>query len=43
MQTLQYIFLRPSHMIVVMFSTTPSQVARRAATFKAIAASIHAP
>ena len=42
-QTLQYIFLRHSLDIVVTFSTTPSQSARRAATFTAIAASIHAP
>ncbi len=42
-QTLQYIFLRHSLNIVVTFSTTPSQSARRAATFKAIATSIRAP
>ncbi len=42
-QTLQYIFLRHALNIIVTLSTTPSQSARRAATFKAIAASIHAP
>jgi hypothetical protein len=41
-QTLQYIFLRPGLSIVVTCSTTPSQRARRAATFAAIAASIRA-
>ena len=39
-ETLQYIFLRPGLSIVVTCSTTPSQRARRAATFTAIAASI---
>ena len=42
-QTLQYILLRRAQSIVVTFSTTPNQSAKRAATFKAIAASIHAP
>ena len=42
-QTLQYAFLRRGRSIVVTFSTTPNQSARRAATFKAIVASIHAP
>jgi hypothetical protein len=42
-QTLQYILLRNAQSIVVTFSTTPNQSARRAATFTAIAASIHAP
>ena len=42
-QTLQYTFLHHAQSIVVTFSTTPNQSARRAATFKAIAASIHAP
>ena len=42
-QTLQYLLLRHAQSIVVTFSTTPNQSARRAATFKAIAASIHAP
>ena len=41
-QTLQYAFLRKGQSIVVTFSTTPNQSARRAATFKAIVASIHA-
>ena len=42
-QTLQYVLLLHAQSIVVTFSTTPSQSARRAATFAAIAASIHAP
>ena len=42
-QTLQYVLLLHAQSIVVTFSTTPSQRARRAATFAAIAASIHAP
>jgi hypothetical protein len=42
-QTLQYVLLHHGQSIVVTFSTTPSQSARRAATFGAIAASIHAP
>jgi hypothetical protein len=42
-QTLQYVLLRNAQSIVVTFSTTPNQSARRTATFRAIAASIHAP
>ncbi len=42
-QTLQYAFLRHGQSIVVTFSTTPNQSAARAATFKTIVASIHAP
>lgn len=42
-RTLQYVLLRNAQSIVVTFSTTPNQSARRAATFRAIAASIHAP
>ena len=42
-QTLQYAFLHRGLSIVVTFSTTPNQSARREATFKAIVASIHAP
>ncbi len=42
-QTLQYVLLRHAQSIVVTFSTTPNQSARRASTFTAIANSIQAP